>query len=109
MLALSFLLSSLAVLGLCSVAGLRIGSRPLWINTAFGSFSLLLAAHHAHSGINLQWSVMLAFFVTMVLGGRAMGTWIRSWRESELRRPSFFLIAAAACSGVVTVQAFLSL
>ncbi|MDB6155989.1 MAG: hypothetical protein JWL90_4442 [Chthoniobacteraceae bacterium] len=109
MLTLLFLIASLAVLVLGSLAGIHTGNKSVWANTAFASLALLFGARHAYAGINLEWTVMLAFFVTMIIGGRALGTWLRSRREKEFRTPACLLIAAAACAGAVTIQAFYTL
>ncbi|EDY16237.1 hypothetical protein CfE428DRAFT_6238 [Chthoniobacter flavus Ellin428] len=83
-------------------------SRSILLNTIFGSTCMLLAAYHTASHQRMEWAIMLPFFTTMLFGGRAVGTWWRSRKESELRFPAQLMTGVTALSLTATISAYLA-
>jgi hypothetical protein len=52
---------------------------------------------------------MLPFFTTMLFGGRAMGTWWRSRKDTALLLPAQLMGAVAAVSLTATITAYAAL
>lgn len=91
---------SLAVLlfGLSAYRATR--SRPVAANVAFGSMGLLYTAWQAQKFGAGDWVAVMVFLITMLLVGRAVGAFVRSRREPELRHPAWMLAGAAATAAV---------
>ncbi len=100
---------SIAVLLLGCYVWRLTSSRSLLLNTIFGSTCMLLAAYHAASHHKVEWAIMLPFFTTMLFGGRAMGIWWRSRKETDLRFPAQLITGVAALSLTATISAYLAL
>jgi hypothetical protein len=100
---------SLAILLLGLYAWRLTSSRPLIINMLFGSAGFLIAAYGFASGQRSQMCLVIPFFITMLIAGRALGVYWRTYfrGEKELRLPSHLVGAAAAVCMVGTVAAFL--
>ena len=103
------LVISVAVLLLGCYLWRLTSSRSTLLNTIFGSTCMLLAAYHIASHQMVEWAIMLPFFTTMLFGGRAVGTWWRSRKETELRLPAQLMTGVAALSLTGTISAYLSL
>lgn len=104
---LSFVSLATLVLGL--FAWRLTSSKPLILNMLFGSASFLIAAYGFASKHEGQMPYIIPFFVTMLLIGRAGGTF---WRvfvrgEKELLVPSSLVGTAAVLCIVGTVIAFI--
>ncbi|HEY3898777.1 MAG TPA: hypothetical protein VGM54_09205 [Chthoniobacter sp.] len=97
---------SLAVLLLGGYLWRLTSSRSVLLNTLFGSACMLLAAYHCASHQKMEWAVMLPFFTTMLFGGRAIGTWWRCRKETELRLPAQLFTAVTALSLTATISAY---
>jgi hypothetical protein len=103
------LVISLAVLLLGCYLWRLTSSRSILLNTIFGSICMLLAAYHCAMHSHLDRAVMLPFFTTMLIGGRAIGIWWRSRKETELRFPAQLLTGVAALSLTATVSVYMNL
>ena len=85
-------------------------SKPLILNILFASASFLIAAY----GISIkhpgQLTFAMPFLVTMLLAGRALGIYWRTFfkGEHELRIPAHLMGSAAAICVVGTYVAFLN-
>jgi hypothetical protein len=100
---------SLALLGLGAYAWRLTNSRAIMVNGVFSSFSLLYAAFEAQVRHRPEWSFVLPFFATMLLGGRAFGLWWRSRREKALQLPAQLLWTGSALSLGAAVSAYIAL
>lgn len=89
--------ASLGVLAFGLAAWRLTGSRPVFANVAFVTMALLVAAGSAHRYGANQWTATIAFLATMVMAGRALGTWARSWKQTELISTAHCLLGATAC------------
>lgn len=104
----AMLLLSSIVVTVCGTMAWRLtGNRAICANTVFGAVALLFAAQQTRLHAQLDWPMMLTFFVTMVIGGRAIGTYIRSIRNEDYRQPAYFLIVASVFPLICTVMCFL--
>jgi hypothetical protein len=106
---LIFLADSLAVLALGVYAWRLTSSRGVMLNTMLGTLGLLMAAAQAGHPAASASMVMIPFLVTMLFGGRAIGTWWRSRREKELRLPAQLMGAVAALALGATISAYATL
>ncbi len=102
---------SLATLILGLFAWRLTSSRPLIINMLFGSAGFLISAYGFASKENTPMPLLIPFFITMLLAGRAAGI---SWRtfvrgEKELLMPSCLVGSAAAMCLAGTIVAFVNL
>lgn len=84
-------------------------NRSVFMNTMFGTISMLLAAYHTATHRQMEWAIMLPFFTTMLFGGRAMGVWWRSRKDAELRLPAEIMTAVAGLAAVATITAYTAL
>jgi hypothetical protein len=100
---------SLAVLLLGCYLWRLTSSRSVLLNTIFGSACMLLAAYHTAAHSRMEWAIMLPFFTTMLFGGRAIGTWWRSRKESDLRLPAQIMTAVTALTLTATITAYVNL
>lgn len=89
------LVASFAVLVLGVLSLRQVASRGVLLNTMFASGALLFAAYQSSVRTQPDLVFVLPFFATMLLGGRALGSWWRSRRETELRAPARLLSGAA--------------
>jgi len=83
-------------------------NRSTLVNTLFGTVCLMLAAYHCASHQQMEWAIMLPFFTTMLFGGRAVGTWWRSRKETDLRLPAQLMTAVAALALTATISAYVA-
>ena len=104
------LLVSFSTLVLGLFAWRLTSSRPLILNMLFGSFAFLIAAYAIATRNPGQLTVIIPFFASMLLAGRAGGTYWRAFfrGEKELRLPSHFVGIAAVLCVLGTVVAFMN-
>jgi len=103
-------LASLTTLILGLYAWRLTSSKPLIINMLFGSAGLLIAAYGFVAGNSSQMTVVIPFFITMLLTGRAVAI---SWRayargEKELLVPSSLVSGAAMACLAGTIIAYVN-
>jgi hypothetical protein len=103
------LIASLGVLLLGTYLWRLTSSRSIFMHTMFGTICMMLAAYHAAAHHGIEWAIMLPFFTTMLFGGRAMGTWWRSRKDSALRLPAQLMAAVAAVALTATLTAYATL
>lgn len=107
MITTTLLCASLAVAGFGAFAWRLTGSKPTLANVIFASVALLFAAQGTYRNGANDWSAVIAFLATMVMAGRALGTWVRSRKQEELALTARLLIVASACSlGATAVAAW---
>lgn len=97
-----FLLSvSLATLVIGLFAWRLTSSKPLILNMLFASVGFLLAAYGVASSQPGELPFVVPFLATMLVGGRALGTYWRAFAkgERELRAPSH-LLGVASLMGI---------
>lgn len=107
--ALFFLCVSFSILALGGYVWLLTSSRSILLNTIIGVVGMMFAASHASVHKGVEWAVILPFFITMLFGGRAIGTWLRSRKNSELRLPAQIMAAVAALTLTATLTACVAL
>ena len=106
---LILLIASLGVLLLGTYLWRITSNRSIFLHTMFGTVCMMLAAYHAAAHHGIEWAVMLPFFTTMLFGGRALGTWWRSRKETELRLPAQLMAAVAGVALTATLTAYVNL
>ena len=99
---------SLGTLLLGLLAWRLTSSKPLILNMVFASFAFLIAAYAIAIKQPGQLTVVIPFFGSMLVAGRAGATYWRTFfrGEQELRAPSHLLGMAAAICIVGTAVAF---
>ena len=73
-------------------------SKAIRLNTFIGTLALGYAAYWAGKPSGSQTAAIIAFFVAMIFGGRALGFVVRSRRDPDLRLPSTLLFTVAGTS-----------
>lgn len=101
-------LISLATLLLGYFAWALTSSRPLIVNMLFASAAYLIAAYALATRDPGELKFVIPFFATMLLAGRAFGSYWRAFfkGEPELRTPSHLVGVAALLSGAGAVIAY---
>lgn len=84
------------------------GSRSIFLNTMFATIGMMLAAYHVAGQRGIEWAIVLPFFATMLFGGRAIGTWLRSRKEEQLRLPAQLMAGIAAMTLLATIAVYTS-
>jgi len=85
-------------------------SKPIIFNSFFASAAFLLAAYGIATKQQEQLTVIMPFLVTMLLAGRALGIYWRTFfkGESELLMPAHLMGGAVAICTLGTCLAFLN-
>lgn len=81
-------------------------SQRLLINVVLSSAFLLIGAYAATRHERPEFTFILPFFATMVLGGRAVGLMWRSRKEEALLAPGLLLTGCTALCGAGSVMAY---
>ena len=105
MILLALLTASVAVALLGAVAWKLTGSKPILANVVFATMAFLVAAQSVYRHGPNDWSAVIAFFSTMIIGGRALGTWLRSRRQQELAPVARLLMGASVIALAATAIA----
>jgi hypothetical protein len=101
---------SLGTLVLGLLAWRLTSSKPLILNVVFTSAAFLIAAYGIATQQPGPLTVIMPFLVTMLLAGRALGIYWRTFYrgESDLRAPAHLLGGAVAICSLGSWVAFLS-
>ncbi len=81
-------------------------SRALLLNTFVGSLGLVIAAYLTAMPGNGLPGYVYSFIVSMLFGGRGVGTLWRSRKQRDLRLPSTLMLAIAGGSFYASLVAF---
>ncbi len=98
--------SSLIVLVFGFYAWRLTSSRPLIINILLSSAFLLISAYAMTDKSKHDFGFMLAFFATMLCGGRAVAYLWRSRKETELWLPGLCVSAVTVAALIGTIAAY---
>ena len=103
------LAASLGVLLLGTYLWRLTSNRTAFVHTMFGTVCMMLAAYHAATGRGVEWAITLPFFTAMLFGGRALGVWWRSRKETELQLPAQLMGAVAGLALTASLTAYATL
>ena len=103
-------ISSTSTFVLSLLAWKLTSSRSVIFNGLLGSLAILLAAYFAltHDTRNLPLTYIVPFVVAMAFVGRSIGLLMRIKTETELKLPSYYLLASGLISLVGSVVAYIT-